>query len=274
MTRFQFWGLTLWVVALTVCLIPVAWSNAPARTTTTQVVQPRSTADAGMVCQIYSLSGLGDEFGQWVSMTLPQLIEPGSWTCPCSYYAPGKVLIVKHSPAVHVEVAAFLKNVTRAIAENNKSPAVTQVPGAMNTFISGLTPAGTFKPDLDVNTAAVAPQYSAPPGKASRPEQNDGSSYPIPATRKQPKHLFHFIIRYEGAGIIDSTVADVIKAQIGRNTDESTPPTPAAATPIPPSPPPAPPAVEENNNSPKGEAPTPKAKKKKSTPQTVPVTSG
>jgi hypothetical protein len=41
----------------------------------------------------------------------------------------------------------------------------------------------------------------------------------VPRPVKQPKHLFHFIIRYEGDGIVDENVADVIKAQINRKAE-------------------------------------------------------
>src|SRR5262249_21060124 len=36
-----------------------------------------------------------------------------------------------------------------------------------------------------------------------------------PAPQQPPKHLFHFIIRYEGDGIIDSNVVEFMKAQLG-----------------------------------------------------------
>src|SRR5262249_32002953 len=37
------------------------------------------------------------------------------------------------------------------------------------------------------------------------------TAYPVPPPLQQPKHLFHLVIRYEGDGIVDSNVADLVK---------------------------------------------------------------
>jgi hypothetical protein len=63
-------------------------------------------------------------------------------------------------------------------------------------------------------------------------DQNTG--YPVPKCAKQPKHLFHFIIRYEGDGIVDDHVADVIKAQIMKKAADEKADADAQAKPTPP----------------------------------------
>jgi hypothetical protein len=49
--------------------------------------------------------------------------------------------------------------------------------------------------------------------RAAEPAPVQPFTYPVPPPVAQPKHLFHFIIRYEGAGIIDSNVVRFMKAQ-------------------------------------------------------------
>src|SRR5262249_50653316 len=49
-------------------------------------------------------------------------------------------------------------------------------------------------------------------------------TYLVPNPARSPKHLFHFIIRYEGEGIVDSNVVEAIKAQNSA--------TPSAAPPV------------------------------------------
>ena len=39
-------------------------------------------------------------------------------------------------------------------------------------------------------------------------------SYPVPAPARPPKHLFHFIIRYEGNGVVDENVVKAVQAQM------------------------------------------------------------
>jgi hypothetical protein len=55
------------------------------------------------------------------------------------------------------------------------------------------------------------------------PAQEPNAVYPVPPPARQPKHLFHFIIRYEGAGIIDSNVVKFMKAQSEQKSAVSEP---------------------------------------------------
>src|SRR5438876_1472191 len=72
----------------------------------------------------------------------------------------------------------------------------------------------------------VVPAKHEEPGllKASNPVPEQHPNYLVPGPVRQPKHLFHFIIRYEGEGIIDPNVVEAIKAQNSQNS--SVAPTP------------------------------------------------
>jgi hypothetical protein len=37
------------------------------------------------------------------------------------------------------------------------------------------------------------------------------TAYPVPAQARSPKHLFHFIIRYEGEGLVDDNIVKAMK---------------------------------------------------------------
>jgi hypothetical protein len=68
----------------------------------------------------------------------------------------------------------------------------------------------------NVVAAAQTPESSTPP----RANGNQGS-YPIPAPLAQPKHLFHFVIRYEGDGLSDpSMLAKAMAAAVQNQDDE------------------------------------------------------
>jgi len=153
-------------------------------------------------CAIYSLAELGDDpsLGKWIAETIPQVIEPGSWSSAetsgkkhvLSYFAPKKVLVVYHTPAVQAKVAVFLKGLKETL------PSGKDRTYAGTTFRKdhGVVRAGYQTPDIH---EGIAPAPTA--------------GYPVPAQAHQPKHLFHFIIRYEGAGIIDDSVIKFMKVQ-------------------------------------------------------------
>ena len=69
-------------------------------------------------------------------------------------------------------------------------------------------------------TKLVVPQVIQASDAAAPPVLN----YPVPPQHKSPKHLFHFIIRYEGEGIIDSNVVDLFKNMYSENMASSGPP--------------------------------------------------
>lgn len=71
-------------------------------------------------------------------------------------------------------------------------------------FIGRSLPDNNLRAGEDVvsnnNVKAIAPATTSLPPS---PPNGSGSSYPIPAPLAQPKHLFHFVIRYEGDGLSD-----------------------------------------------------------------------
>ncbi len=149
---------------------------------------PKATAK-GPTCAVYSLAAAGDAaYGKWVADTIPQVIDPEAWSAkadrPVLTYNPTRrVLVVRATPAVQAKVAAFIKDLEKAGAAGGEEASSVQADKAT------------------LNTEAVP----APP--------TQGASYPVPAPVRQPKHLLHFVIRYEGAGFIDSNVVKYVKAQ-------------------------------------------------------------
>jgi hypothetical protein len=147
-----------------------------------------ASVGSGSTCKVYSLAELGDDpkLCKWIADTIPDVIQPATWRqvgVKITYFAPAKVLVINHSGAVHAQVDRFLQDL-------KKSMPPAKADG------SGVTQAQFAVPD------------NRPVGPASPPQ-----GYPVPYPPAAPKHLFHFIIRYEGAGIVDSNVVNFMKAQ-------------------------------------------------------------
>jgi hypothetical protein len=157
-----------------------------------------ATDSADRSYKIYSLDELGGDpgFGEWVAQTIPEVIATGTWKGPgvIRYYAPKNVLVVCHTPAVQAKVDGFLKDVKKSLPDAKKANAAA--------------------PKGSAHGHEVVPAAYQTPGllKASGPAPEPSLSYPVPAQAKTPKHLFHFIIRYEGDGIIDDSVVRVMKS--------------------------------------------------------------
>lgn len=158
---------------------------------------PSSTETSVRSYKVYSLDELGGDpsFGEWIVQTIPEVIATGTWTGSgvIRYYAPKNILVVSHTAAVQAEVDKFLKDVKKSLPEAKQA---NKAPHASSTYGSTVVPAAFNVPSVS---------------KSSTPVAEASLSYPVPAQAKTPKHLFHFIIRYEGEGIVDDTVAKVIK---------------------------------------------------------------
>jgi hypothetical protein len=164
------------------------------------------SASDDQTCVLYSLADLGNDpdLGQWVADTIPEVVAPGTWKGQgvLRYYAPKKLLVVYHTAATQAKVEGFLKNVKKSLPaghDKTRTAAKAQVR----------------------DSAVVSADYRVPGptrGCSSFAEQN--SSYPVPAPVARPKHLFHFIIRYEGEGIVDDNVVKAIKTQFQANKKE------------------------------------------------------
>ncbi len=167
-------------------------NRAPRNTKVTEASDPS--------CVIYPLATMGydSDLGQWIAETIPLMVEPSSWqerggSGAFRYYAPKNILIIKNSAAVQTKVDGFLKDLKTSlprtpqtgIAANKKMPTAHVVPAGYNV-------------PAPVHAGGTVPE---------------SSSYPVPAPAKPPKHLFHFLIRYEGEGIIDDNVVRFMKVQ-------------------------------------------------------------
>lgn len=164
----------------------------------TQVVSELTSKSK--VTKVYSLSDLGDDpnLCKWIAETIPQMVQPGSWCMTegqksLCYYAPGKMMVICHTPAVHAQVEDFLQGIRKSNVQRMKT-------------------------DAQVRPAQFVPERMPPVGPV-----HSSQAYPVPDAMKAPKHLFHFIIRYEGEGIIDSNVVKFAEKLTGANKDGSCP---------------------------------------------------
>jgi hypothetical protein len=167
---------------------------------TPPVSPPPKAEESAAKCIIYSLRDLGGDgqMATWVAETISQVIEPRSWqsaggTGKLSVNPTAQVLVVYQTPQVHRQVETFLEVLKRSV-ERVQGPATS----------GGVVPA-------KFADAAVP----APP-------RGPVLTYPVPAPVRQPKHLFHFVIRYEGDGIIDGNVVDFVK-RMQENSSSSGP---------------------------------------------------
>src|ERR1700677_4724389 len=150
---------------------------------------PPSFQDSGAVCKIYQLRDISEseDVRSWVKATIPEMIHPGTWGNPSingigniTYDAKSGLLAVRHVAAAHAEIDEFLKRVKSSV----KEPAPVERKAVVKQ--AGFTPAGVSE------AAKTEPGYPAPP--------------PL----QQPKHLFHFVIRFEGSGM-DATLVDLAR---------------------------------------------------------------
>ena len=222
MARWQFLNVLLGSIALFVTTntqsqsdeLPVGWGtiNYPPQWRAQSAEDTDNT-----VCKTYSLKAVGDaQFGSWVVETIPQIVMPGSWTNvdiknqfstktvshvrptgKIFYFAPKQVLVIQHCPQAQKQVEMFLSTVVKAAAQKRRAPVF---PG------SGVQ-----------QTQFATPNLMTIPASANQPSSNSMSTTMAPAPNPRPKHLFHFIIRYEGEGIIDSNVVEFNKVMNGQS---------------------------------------------------------
>jgi hypothetical protein len=190
-------------ICLTLALVLIAARQGraqepePAKVVSTPRAGVSADADE-RTCVVYSLDkqGVDPDLGQWVAETVPDMVAPGTWKeaggpGALRYYAPKNILVVYHTPAVQAQVDAFLKKVTQAATakKEHAASAKTSTPGRGVVHAGYRTPAELKPP--------AGPEPPMP--------------YPVPAPVRAPKHLFHFIIRYEGDGVIDDSVVQAMK---------------------------------------------------------------
>jgi len=192
------------------------------------MTQSASGGDA--VRKTYALGEFGDDpsIGEWIAAKIPEFIQPGTWNKgeaqnkrALSYFAPAKILLVLHTAGAHAEIEELLQSVKKSLPQGRVASAARHP----SDFASALMPA----------------QFTAAPPTLSSESTPPPESYPVPAQRQQPKHLFHFIIRYEGDGVIDANIVEFMKAfpkdEPSPNPDDKSravdlTPTPAGAAPV------------------------------------------
>jgi hypothetical protein len=181
--------------------------------------RPGEPADSGSVaaaptsctCVVYSLRDMGDDAGfcKWIAESIPDVIQPGSWmrdggSGKICYHADGRIMVVHHSPAVHTKIEAYLSDLKKAAPTKMLPAMAASKPACLN---------GQVVQAAHTDTSPTKPM--AVGGKAP------GAGYPVPAPVQQPKHLFHFVIRYEGDGIdVDSMVSALAKQMGGEAAKE------------------------------------------------------
>ena len=143
------------------------------------------------VCKIYQLRDYfeSDEVCEWIADTIADVIQPGTWKVQnpdqrgtVVHNPKVGVMIVYHTPAAHMEIETFLANMKTTIRSADET--MRRMPAKPSNVVPAqFTPAS-------VPAAPVAKNDAIGP-----------SGYPIAAPLQQPKHLFHFIVRYEGSGI-------------------------------------------------------------------------
>lgn len=175
-------------------------------------LQPAKPAQDDRSCVIYSLTDMGydADLGKWIAETIPDVIEPSSWqpqggSGVLRYYAPKNILMVKQSKSVQSKVDGFLKDLKASMPK----PSAANSTGKRVPAV-GVVPADYREPALLRTSGPVS----------------EAQPYPVPAAVKQPKHLFHFIIRYEGEGIIDDNVVKFMKWQAQGEKSAPTAPAP------------------------------------------------
>ena len=219
MTRLRFGGSTWLAVAVAVALLQTGQAHPQGTYSNSYTID--ASNDAGdRRYKIYSLNEMGDDpgFGEWIAQTIPEVIASGTWKGPgvIRYYAPKNILVVCHTAAVQAKVDAFLKDVKKSLPSEKKATAAMRKSSAPHR---GVVPAS----------------YRAPASlKASGPSPEPSLSYPVPTQAKPPKHLFHFIVRYEGEGIIDDSVVKALKAYINaeKKASEAAAAAPAYSAPV------------------------------------------
>ncbi len=209
MARSHWRWLTLGAIAFALILTPtaqIAGQKGSSSKSPVPVYGPapshEKTDDQSPICKIYPLGDLGSDgdVAKWVADTIPQVIEPATWNKDgagkniLTYNAATKVLVVYHTAAVQTKVGDFIDGLKKALPSKHAT-APSSKPGLWQ---SSVIPAGYLVP-------AAA--------KANEPGQIP-TAYAVPPATPQPKHLFHFIIRYEGDGIIDSNVVEFMKVQM------------------------------------------------------------
>jgi hypothetical protein len=209
-------------------------------------------------CKVYALKELGDdpELCKWIAETIPNVIKPGSWNLGekqrISYYGQGRILVVYHNEMIQSEVAAFLEGLKKAMPQEKQwaSGPHAKMP-AMDAKVAHAawhTPASMppmTNPAYPIPAPLQHPKHlfhlivraeGIGDFGTSVVKELSGDAVNAEEAKEQRKAVADkpsaspsvtFILRYEGEGIIDNTVADVLKEIYGpKNAEKNAPPGP------------------------------------------------
>ncbi len=184
MFRAALWFLFAGLVAATCPPALLAQDKPQAATASGSASKPAEPSNY----RIYGLKGISNdaEFCSWVAETIPMAVQPETWRWAggsgnLSYNAATKTLVVYHTSDVHTQVEAYLKSMKRTAIEE---------PAALPAAVKGQ------------QAGVVRAQFTTPQTMQAS-ETAPGNSYLIPTPARQPKHLFHFVLRFEGDGAPD-----------------------------------------------------------------------
>lgn len=160
------------------------------------------------VCVIYPLHAMGFRPGQgeWIADILPQVVVPEKWEKRdgkqpvVRHRSAERILVVYQSVGVQREIAGFLEVLKKSLPPD--LPPGPRKEDAQVRQTGHVVPAGPAG-EVEVPVPAPVPAPKVPAVKAPG----------VKAAPPRPKHLFHFIIRYEGDGIIDENVVKLFGNQ-------------------------------------------------------------
>lgn len=225
MTRSRDWALVA-ALALVLAVTGNVWPDG--RKETAAPNESANKAGTELTCKFYSLGGLfartGDPaIGEWLAQTIPQVIETRSWSAEggpgtLRYYAHGKILIVNNEPAVQEKVRTFLDTLNNELPRNRKQAAKEQPA----TGKSAVVPARLTSPDQDPTLPAPDPAFQ--PQLVNEPARHYGHLLLEGVSIKENEFkLKKFSIMYRGEGLIDDTLAKLIKTLNKQNIAPMTP---------------------------------------------------
>lgn len=213
MTRSRDWAMVA-ALALVLAVTGRVWPDG----------RKESGPTAGPQLKVYALAELatraGDPaIGDWLVKTLPQVIEQGSWatdggTGTLNYYAQGKILIVSHDAGVQDKVRAFLDNLKSELPRQPKNT------DKSSSIRPAIVPARLSAPDQDPTLPAPDPAFV--PQIMNEPARHYGHLLLEGVSFMENEFkLKKFSIMYRGEGLIDDTLAKLIKSL---NKQSATPP--------------------------------------------------
>lgn len=192
--------------------------------------KPTTKNATELTCKVYALDNLtarsaDPSLGEWVTKTIPEVIDPGSWSTQggsgkLGYYPQGKLLVVSHEAAVQTKVSAFLDNLKNALPTKR---AASEKPRDKYAVVPARLTSRDMDPDLPSPEPIVVPYFE--PARHYGHLLLEGVS-----VKENQLKLKKFSIVYRGDGLIDETLAKLIKAL---NKPIATPDAPKSAEPIP-----------------------------------------